>query len=149
MLAIQFVISIIYIGSWFTFLLVRIPRVIWGLLTSKFQRKIYMSMRGAGIMKADWIFRIITLVIHFLLSLSFSVWLPEQFCDLIGVEERDETKWSNCKWQVFGFRFVFILLYFPLEILALAVVYRNATDIIFKIQLRKMTGISEVEMEGK
>ena len=31
----------------------------------------------------------------------------------------------------------------------LAVVYRNATDMIFKIQLRKMTGVSELEMEGK
>ena len=77
MLAIQFVISIIYIGSWFTFLLVRIPRVIWGLCTSKFQRKIYMSMRGANIMKADWIFRLVTLVLHIFLSFGFSVWLPE------------------------------------------------------------------------
>ena len=31
----------------------------------------------------------------------------------------------------------------------LAVVYRNATDIIFKIQLRKLTGVSEMEMAGK
>ena len=31
----------------------------------------------------------------------------------------------------------------------LAVVYRNATDMIFKIQLRKMTGVNELEMEGK
>ena len=77
MLAIQFVISIIYIGSWFTFLIVRIPRVIWGLILSKYQRKVYMSMRGAGIMKADWILRLSTLVIHILLSLGFSVWLPE------------------------------------------------------------------------
>lgn len=77
MLAIQFIISIIYIGSWFTFLFVRIPRVVWGLLLSKFHRKIYMSMRGAGIMKADWIFRLVTLVIHILLAFGFSVWLPE------------------------------------------------------------------------
>ena len=84
-------------------------------------------------MKTDWIMRLITLVCHFLLSFGFSVWLPEQFCNLIGVEENDETEWSNCKWQVFGFRFVFILLYLPLEFLMLAVVYRNATDMIFKI----------------
>ena len=31
----------------------------------------------------------------------------------------------------------------------LAVVYRNATDMIFKIQLRKMTGVSDTQMEGK
>ena len=47
---------------------------------------------------------------------------------------------------MFGFRFVFILLYLPLEFLMLAVVYRNATDMIFKIQLRKMTGVNELEM---
>ncbi len=41
MLAIQFVISIIYIGSWFTFLIVRIPRVLWGLLLNKYRKKTY------------------------------------------------------------------------------------------------------------
>ena len=30
-----------------------------------------------------------------------------------------------------------------------AVVYRNATDMIFKIQLRKLSGATDIEMEGK
>lgn len=37
MLAIQFVISIIYLGSWATFCVVRLPRVIWDLLLGKYR----------------------------------------------------------------------------------------------------------------
>ena len=44
-----------------------------------------------------------------------------------------DENFEECKWQVFGFRLVFMLLYLPFEFLALAVVFRNATDMIFKI----------------
>ena len=146
MLAIQFVVSIIYIGSWVTFILVRIPRVVWGLLMQKFKLNIFLSARGINIMKADWILRLTTLVIYIGLSFGFSVWLPEHFCELMSVSE---DSFSSCKWQVFGFRLVFILMYLPIELIMLAVVYRNATDNIFKIQLRKITGVNtDAELTG-
>ena len=87
--------------------------------------------------KTNWILRLVTLIIYVFLSFGFSVWLPERFCKLIG---NDEDTFSSCKWQVFGFRFVFILLYLPVELVLLAVVYRYATDMIFQIQLREVTG---------
>lgn len=95
-------------------------------------------------MKTDWILRLVTLIFYVGLSFGFSIWLPEQFCDLIG---QNKDTFSSCKWQVFGFRLVFILLYLPIELVTLAVVYRNATDMIFKIQLRNVTG-KDVEMES-
>ena len=93
-------------------------------------------------MKADWIVRLVTLGFYICLSFGFSTWLPEHFCELIG---QDGDTFSSCKWQVFGFRLVFILLYMPVEMVMLAVVYRHATDMIFKIQLSKVTG-NEIEM---
>ena len=79
-------------------------------------------------MKTDWILRLVTLFLYVCLSFGFSVWLPERFCRLIG---NDEDTFSSCKWQVFGCRFVSILLYLPVELVTLAVVYRHATDMIF------------------
>ena len=77
-------------------------------------------------LKTDWILRVVTVVFYLFLSFGFSVQLPMDFCDLIGTEEKN---FSSCKWQVFGFRFVFMLLFIPLELLMLAVVYRNAKPI--------------------
>ena len=146
MILVQFVVSIIYLGSWFTFIFVRVPRLVWGCVMAHWKLKIFRSTRALLMMKADYILRLATLVIYVGLSFGFSVWLPEQFCELIG---RSEDSFSSCKWQVFGFRFVFILLYLPVELLTLAVVYRNATDMIFKIQLRKATGgTDDLEMES-
>ena len=130
MFAIQFVISIIYIGSWVTFLFVRIPRVVLGLILTKWKLKIFRSNHGICAMKMDWIVRATTAIIYVVFSFGFSVYLPKNFCELFDVEDAN---FNECKWQVFGFRLVFILLYLPLEFLALAVVYRNATDMIFKI----------------
>ena len=131
MILIQFVVSIIYLGSWVTFLLVRVPRLVWGCVMAQWKLKIFKSNSAQCMMKADWILRLTTLIFYVLLSFGFSIWLPERFCELIGKDE-DEA-FSSCKWQVFGFRLVFILLYLPVELITLAVVYRNATDMIFKI----------------
>lgn len=95
-------------------------------------------------MKTDWYMRLATLVIYVIISFGFSIYLPKNFCELVNVETEN---FNSCKWQVFGFRLVFILLYLPVEILTLAVVYRNSTDMIFKIQLRKATGFQDVELE--
>ena len=81
-------------------------------------------------MKTDVIFRALTILVYVVISLATSVQLPEKFCELIGQED---DSFTSCKWQVFGFRLVFILLTFPLEIVFFAVVYRFATDMIFKI----------------
>ena len=142
MIFIQFVISIIYLGSWVTFIMVRIPRVVWGCIMSHGKKKIIKSKSASCMMKTDWILRLVTLIFYICLSFGFSVWLPDRFCKLIG---NDEDTFSSCKWQVFGFRFVFILLYLPVELVTLAVVYRHATDMIFKIQLREVTG-QQIEM---
>ena len=43
MILIQFVISIIYLGSWVTFVMVRIPRVFWGCIMNHSKEKIIKS----------------------------------------------------------------------------------------------------------
>lgn len=43
MILIQFVISIIYLGSWVTFIMVRIPRVLWGCIMNHSKEKIIKS----------------------------------------------------------------------------------------------------------
>ena len=96
-------------------------------------------------MKIDWILRLTTLIIYLGFSLGFSVWLPSQYCELIG---SDKDSFTSCKWQVFGFRIIFILLSYPLEALMLAVVYRHATDMVFKMELRKLTGATEMNLGG-
>ena len=146
LLALQFIVSIIYIGSWASFLLIRMSRVIWGLITSNCRLKIYRSRMGICLMKADWIFRFVTFVLDIILAIGFSVSLPEQFCELIGKEQED---FASCKWQVFGMRIVFILLAVPLDLLTFAVIYRHATDMIFKIQLRRVTGQGDIELENR
>ena len=146
MLAIQLVISIIYIGSWYTFLLVRLPRVVWGYTISYCKMRIFKSPRGLCLQKTDWILRLVTMAIYLVVSFGFSVWLSEEFCELIGSEP---DTFDSCKWQVFGFRMIFMLLFVPVELLQLAVVYRNATDMVFKIELRKATGVTEVENNRK
>ena len=77
MVAIQFVISIIYIGSWLTFVFVRLPRVGWGFALLKWRNKVFLSHSGICIMKMDWILRLVTLLFYLGFSLGFSVWLPE------------------------------------------------------------------------
>ena len=94
-------------------------------------------------MMFDWIQRLVTLIIYIGIAFGFSIELPKQFCDLIGVKE--DPAFTSCKWQVFGFRIIFILLSLPVELLMLAVVYRHATDLIFKINLREVTGVSDFE----
>jgi len=94
-------------------------------------------------MMFDWILRLVTLIIYIGIAFGFSIELPKQFCDLIGVKE--DPAFTSCKWQVFGFRIIFILLSLPVELLMLAVVYRHATDLIFKIDLREVTGVSDFE----
>mmetsp|Transcript_1141 Transcript_1141/g.1699 ORF Transcript_1141/g.1699 Transcript_1141/m.1699 type:complete len:209 (-) Transcript_1141:766-1392(-) len=146
MIAIQFVISIIYLGSWLTFLLVRVPRVCWGLALLKWKKKVFLSRSGILIMKMDWMIRMATMFFYLIFSLGFSVWLPAQYCELIGSEP---DSFASCKWQVFGFRIIFILMSYPTELLMLAVVYRNATDMIFKMELRKLTGSEEMFTDGR
>ena len=143
MIAIQFVISIIYIGSWWTFLLVRTPRVIMGLISNKYRLQIFNSSKAMCMLKADWITRVVTIAFYLLISFGFSVQLPMDFCELIGNDPKDDS-FSSCKWQTFGFRLVFMLLFIPIELLMFAVVYRNATDMIFKVELRQLTGVSSI-----
>ena len=146
MTLLQLLISIIFLGSWVTFFFVRIPRLGWGLGIAKCRKQVFNSRFGINLMKTDWILRVVTFCIYLITALGFSAWLPEQFCELIGEEG---SSFNSCKWQIFGFRFVFILLSLPAEALIFAVVYRNATDMIFKIQLRKLTGTTADELELK
>jgi len=84
MLLIQIVISIIYLGSWVTFVAVRLTRVIWGGLITKFRLRVYKSRYGTKIMKAHWILRLVTSVMYLGFAFGFSIWLPEHFCEFIG-----------------------------------------------------------------
>ena len=43
MILIQFVVSVIYLGSWFTFIMVRVPRVFWGCIMTHGKKKIIKS----------------------------------------------------------------------------------------------------------
>ena len=112
----------------------------------KCRDKVFLSPKGPRIMKIDWIMRLSTLVLYVGFSLGFSVWLPMQFCELIGVEV---AKAASCKWQVFGFRLIFILLSYPMEAILLAVEFRHATDMIFKMELRRLTGANQMNLGGR
>jgi hypothetical protein len=95
MITVQLVISIIYIGSWASFFLVRAPRLLWGLMFAKWRLQIFHSGRGLCMMKADWILRLVTLILYVGIAFGFSTWLPEQFCALL---EKEDDSFNSCKW---------------------------------------------------
>ena len=41
-----------------------------------------------------------------------------------------------CKWQIFGFRMVYVVVYFPIDFILMLVVLRNCKDNIFNYSLR-------------
>ena len=43
MILIQFVVSVIYLGSWVTFITVRVPRVFWGCIMKHGKKRIMKS----------------------------------------------------------------------------------------------------------
>jgi len=77
MTAIQFIVSIIYFGSWLTFVIVRLPRVLWGLAMVKYKTQVFRSSRGICLWQTDWILRIITVLFYVSVAFGFSVWLPK------------------------------------------------------------------------
>ena len=82
MTALQIIFSIIYIASWWTLFIVRIPRLIIGVLTMIVSTRITEIDRRISYLKFEWIFRLVTLVLYILLSLGFSSYLPLKFCHL-------------------------------------------------------------------
>lgn len=56
-------------------------------------------------------------------------------------------KLNSCKWQVFGIRFLILLLYFPLEILMLIVVKRHTGDQTFNFKLKEALFLGETELQ--
>lgn len=136
MLACQFLVSIISLGAWLTLFLVRMPRVAWLYFENRLLIKASNLQRRLLLLKVAWILRLVTVVLYSLLCIGYSFTLPAHFCDLLGYsEKRNAAALRACKWQVFGFRFVFSLLLYPLELVQLAVVYRNAKDMMFKTRL--------------
>ena len=140
MLGVQLIVSILYIGSWFTMGLVRIPRVLIGCVTTQCLVKISDLNRRTMFLKFEWIMRLVTVAIYFIVSFASSVYLPKQFCHLfdgIFSSTRDNETNITCVWQVFGFRMVFMLLYLPVEFLIYAVVYRHSKDLTFQLSLKR------------
>ena len=62
MLFIQALISIVYLGSWITFLVVRIPRVLWGSIMAILRVKILQSGSARCMLNSDWVLRLVTLL---------------------------------------------------------------------------------------
>lgn len=56
-------------------------------------------------------------------------------------------KLNSCKWQVFGIRFLILLLYFPLEILMLIVVKRHTSDQTFNVKLKEALFLGETDLQ--
>lgn len=132
----QLVISLIYMGSWFTLVLVRIPRVVISIFSQRCFFKIRDADRRISYLKFEWVARLVTNVLYVLLSIGWSVWLAGRFCEMFeGVFEhirgRRVGHEYECQWQVFGFRLVFMILYYPLEYITFAVVRRHAMDMTF------------------
>ena len=99
----QLTISLIYIGSWITFSVVRIPRVIISVFSQRCFFKISDMNRRLNYLKFEWITRFATVIIYTLVSLFWSVWLSGQFCELFeGVFDhiRGRQQWheNECQW---------------------------------------------------
>ena len=91
-------------------------------------------------LKIEWMIRLISLVLYFLISFISSVYLPKEFCSLFdGVFEsrRTEDEMTTCIWQLFGFRMIFMLICLPIEFILFAVVVRHSKDLTFQLSLRK------------
>ena len=147
MFLLQFVVSLVYMGSWFTLALVRLPRVLVSVFAQKYFMKISAVERRMLFLKFEWISRFVTNVLYILLSLGWSLWLSGQFCDMFsGVFEHIRGRRigheEECTYQVVGFRFVFMVLYYPIELVTMGVVYRHTHDLEFQIRLKSilMTG---------
>ena len=76
MTIVQFVASIVFMASWVTFFLVRLPRLVMSLASSRCFHKIVDAKRKLKFLDYEWKIRAATIVLYILLSLGFSVWLP-------------------------------------------------------------------------
>lgn len=151
LLIVQIVTSIFYLGSWATFGLVRVPRVAVNIVSKYFVEKFPTRRRKLQFLKAEWYFRLASVLVYVALSLGFCTWLPEKFCFMfrnafthLGMTH---AKLNSCKWQVFGIRFLFLTLYFPLEILMLVVVRRHTGDQTFNFKLKEALSQGETELQ--
>lgn len=148
---IQIVTSIFYLGSWATFGAVRVPRVAVNIVSKYFIDKLPTRRRKLQFLKAEWYFRMASVLVYIALSLGFCTWLPDKFCFMfrnafthMGMSH---AKLNSCKWQVFGIRFLVLLLYFPLEILMLIVVRRHTGDQTFNVKLKEALFLGETELQ--
>ena len=139
-------------GSWVTFLLVRLPRLGMSIFSAKFFHRVVTVDRKIKFLDWEWKVRAITVALYIVLSLGFSVWLPGQFCKLFsGIFfqlGRTASQAMACKWQVFGFRLVFMVLYFPVDIILFCVTYRHTRDLTFQIQLKEAIYLGETELQN-
>jgi hypothetical protein len=100
--------------------------------------------------KAQRIFRIATMCLALVLEISCATFLADHYCYYWGVKEtvtmRRVSQTVACKWQMFGFRMVYVVVYFPIDFIMMLVVIRYCKDIIFNhnlYQLVKRTIIVE------
>ena len=134
MFAIQVVISILHIGSWFTLAAVRVPRILTSCCLGSCTMRVQDLSRRKKCIKSEGVIRLVTLILYFLISFGFSVYLPKEFCHLFdGVfsSRRTEDEMSSCIWQLFGFRMIFMLICLPIELICYFIVRRHSNDLAF------------------
>jgi len=96
-------------------------------------------------LKFEIVWRWLSLLIYIIISIAVSISLPESFCDLWTKMSGDNPSTSSteigCKWQMFGFRVVFMIIYLPLDFIMALVVLRHCRDLLFQINFKeKMQG---------
>ena len=76
MTIVQFFASVVFMASWVTFFLVRLPRLFMSIVSAKFFHRIQSTDRKIKFLKYEWMVRAVTVALYIMLSLGFSVWLP-------------------------------------------------------------------------
>jgi len=137
----QFVTAIFWVGNWFSFVCINIPRMLWDTMTFKkfYPRWVHTREGTVRYYKAERIFRIITLCMALVLEIGCATFLAEQFCYFWGVDEETishrVSQTVACKWQIFGFRMVFVVVMFPIDFIMMLVVLRHCKDVNFNFKL--------------
>lgn len=85
------------------------------------------------------IHRIVSIALYTILSICFMFWLPEKFCELwreLAADTQGTSGEIACKWQIFGFRIVFMIIYFPLDAIITLVVIRQCQDFLLHLMIK-------------
>jgi hypothetical protein len=145
---IQIIFSAVYLGSWATLFAVRLPRLVVTIVTRYHLDRFQTRLRKLQVLKVELAVRVATFVGLLAFSYGFCTWLPEKFCEMFYTAPNfAPTRFSTCKWQVFGIRIVTITLFLPIEVIMLIVVRRHTSDMLFNIKLKGALTSGESELQ--